>query len=135
MYLRYMHGAFNLTVALLVFYQFALGRGIKKARVRGAVDLRKIKRHMRIGPVAVAAGVLGFTAGTTLIMLDKGRVLVYPVHFVTGSLIALLLVSTFMLSRKMVTGDISVRALHGKVGMAIATLYLVQVIVGIGVLL
>lgn len=135
MYLRYMHGAFNLSVALLVFYQFALGRGLMKATIAGQADPERSKRHRRIGPIAVAAGVLGFTAGTTLIMLDKGSVLVYPVHFVTGALIALLLVSAFMLSIKMGSGDPLTRKQHGKVGMGIATLYLVQVIVGLGILL
>ena len=137
MYLRYVHGSFNLTVALLVFYQLKLGLGIKKARARGAgaTDVRKIKKHRQMGPIAVAAGLLGFTAGTTLIMLDKGNVLVYPLHFVTGGLIALGLAFTFILSRKMLSGDASVRTLHGKVGIGIATLYVFQVFMGIGILL
>ena len=135
MYLRYVHGAFNMSVCLLVFYQLRLGLGIKKARARGTADPQRIKRHRRMGPIAVACGVLGFTAGTTLIMLDEGRVLVYPVHFVTGAMIALLLVSAFLLSNKMVPGDPSLKALHGKAGIAIATLYVVQVLMGLGILL
>ena len=130
MYLRYVHGAFNLTVALLVFYQLRLGLGIKKT-----ADPQRIKRHRRMGPIAVAAGILGFTAGTTLIMLDKGKVLVYPLHFVGGGLIALGLIFTFILSRKMLLGDTSVRTLHGKVGIAIAILYVAQVLLGLGILL
>ena len=135
MYLRYVHGAFNLSVAGLIIYQFRLGRGLMKARVAGQADPQKRKRHMKVGPFAVAAGILGFTAGTTLIILDKGRVLAYPVHFVFGGLIALGLVYTFMLSRKMVAGDTLKRTLHGRVGMALLALYLVQVLLGLGILL
>ncbi|KKL99687.1 hypothetical protein LCGC14_1811940 [marine sediment metagenome] len=135
MYLRYVHGAFNLTVALFVFYQFRLGRGMRLKRLAGETDPQMVKKHMRLGPYAVAGGILGFTAGTTLIILDKGRVLAYPVHFVFGGLIALGLVYTFMLSRKMVAGDPSKRTLHGRVGMALVALYAVQVLLGLGILL
>ncbi len=136
MYLRYLHGAFNLSIAGLVIYQFRLGLGLRLKRLAGERDPQKVIKHMRSGPYAVAGGILGFTAGTTLIIIDKGKVLVYPVHFVLGGLIALGLVYTFMLSRKMAAGDTLLkRTLHGRVGMALVALYLVQVMLGLGILL
>ncbi len=135
MYLRYVHGAFNLSVAGLVIYQFRLGRGLMKARVAGQADPQKRKKHMRIGPVAVAAGILGFLAGNILIFVDKGRLMEYPIHSLAGTLIALGLVSVFLLSRKIAAGDTLKRTLHGRVGMALVALYLVQVLLGLGILL
>ena len=135
MYLRYLHGAFNLSIAGLVIYQFRLGLGLRLKRLAGERDPQKVIKHMRSGPYAVAGGILGFTAGTTLIIIDKGKVLAYPVHFVFGGLIALGLVYIFMLSRKMVAGDTLKRTLHGRVGMALVALYLVQVLLGLGILL
>ena len=134
-YMRYMHGAFNTLVALMVFSQFALGLRLMKARKHGSSDPQRSRRHRRLGPLVVAAGLLGFTAGTTLIVLDKGRVLVYPFHFATGALIALMLLSAFLLSKKISPESARVRILHGRVGIAIAALYLAQVILGLGVLL
>ena len=135
MYLRYLHGSFNLSVAGLVFYQFRLGRGLRNKRLAGKPDPQKVRKHMRIGPVAVAAGILGFLAGNILIFVDKGRLMEYPIHSLAGTLIALGLVSVFMLSRKMVAGDPSKRTLHGRVGMALVALYAVQVLLGLGILL
>ncbi len=135
MYLKYLHGFFNLSVAGLVLYQYRLGASIRKIRLNNASAPQEMKKHLKLGPFAVALGILGFVAGNIIIFMDKARVLVYPVHFISGGLIAFGLVYLFILSRKMIAGDISNRSLHGKVAMVVVALYLMQILLGLGILL
>jgi cytochrome b561 len=133
--LRYLHGAFNLAVAVLVWYQFRLGLRLRKGRLAGAADASSYRRHRRIGPVAVGLGVTGFGAGLTLVYLDHGHVLEYPLHFGVGLALALLLAATVLVSRKIGRTAHVWRRLHFVLGITIVLLYVVQVFLGLGVLL
>jgi hypothetical protein len=129
-YLRYVHGGFNFLVALLIMNQFRLGRKIKKARELNIKNRSWINLHRRMGPFLVALGIGGFLAGSTLILIDEGRILFYPLHFIFGALISASLVTMYILSRNKKS-----RSLHGKMGGILVLLYIVQILLGIGVLL
>ncbi len=134
--LRLVHGGYNLTVALLFFYHASLGIRIRRARKKGGpLPFALIKRHRRSGPVLAGLGIAGFFIGFTLVMLDSGRVLAYLSHFIVGCLIVLSLITTIMLSRKIKGSDSPYRTPHFHLGIAILCLYLVEVVLGFGVLL
>jgi hypothetical protein len=131
-YLKLFHGTYNTVVLLLFFYQGILGLKIRKSENRPA---RIIKRHRKIGPVAALLGVAGFIAGMTVVFIDAGRIFKYPVHFTTGLLIAALIITTYFISKKIKGPDKYWRDRHYAVGIFILCLYLIQFVLGLGVLL
>ncbi|MDD2736078.1 MAG: DUF4079 family protein [Desulfuromonadaceae bacterium] len=134
--LRLVHGLFNFIIMLLLFYHTFNGLLIRRAR-RGKTPLpiHAIKLHRRMGPVLALFGGAGFSAGLILIMLDTGKVLQYPTHLFVGVVIVIMLFSTYRISRKIAGSSIPQRNLHYKLGCVILALYLVNVVIGIGVLL
>lgn len=74
-------------------------------------------------------------AGLILVMLDTGNVFQYPPHLFIGSAIVLLLFLTYRVSRKIAGPSAPQRDLHYRLGLALLALYLVNVVLGIGVLL
>jgi len=133
---KLVHGLFNMTVLLLFFYHARNGLLIRRAR-RGKTPLpvTAIKRHRRMGPVLALLGGAGFSAGLILVMLDSGKILQYPPHLFVGAAIVLLLFSSYRVSRKIAGPSAPQRDLHYRLGLAILALYLVNTVLGIGVLL
>ena len=68
-------------------------------------------------------------------MLDSGRALAFPSHFLVGCCIVLCLISTFVLSRKIKGYDSPYRTPHFYLGIVILCLYLIEAVLGLGVLL
>lgn len=134
-YIRYVHGTFNLTMALLFWYTAMLGLRIRKARKAGSRASKKVRRHRRLGPVLAPLGVAGFFSGVTMVTLDVGHVFKYPPHFAVGLLIALLVSLTFLVSRRIISANSPWRNVHFALGVAIVGLYLLQVFLGLGILL
>lgn len=131
--LRLTHGLFNGTVLLCFFYHGRLGLAIRRARLQHApLPLPQLKRHRQLGPVLAISGVLGFAVGLTITLLRTGRILEYPPHLINGSVIAMLLITTVGVSRKIKSRNPAYRNLHGSLGIAILCLYLVQAFLGIG---
>ena len=128
-YLKLIHGTFNTLVLLLFLYQGKLG-----LRIRSSGRNDYIKRHRQIGPVAAVLGVSGFLAGMTVVYLDAGHILKYPFHFITGLIIASLIITTYLISKKIKSQDIYWRNRHYAVGISILLLYFVQALLGLGVL-
>ncbi len=134
--LRLVHGVYNAIVMLLFLYQGRLGFRIRRdRRARAPLPVPVIKRHRRMGPVLAILGGLGFLAGLTLVLLDTGNILEYPAHFFTGVTIVVLLIATYKISRDIKGPDSPYRTPHFVLGVAILCLYLVNVLLGIGVLL
>jgi uncharacterized membrane protein YozB (DUF420 family) len=134
--LKLVHGGYNLTVVLLFLYQGWLGLAIRRARQRQEpLPTQQMKRHRKLGPIFAVMGLLGFLAGVTLILVDTGNILEYPMHFFNGVTIVLLLLATFLVSRQIRGTDPTKRNLHFALGITILCLYLLQVFLGIGALL
>jgi hypothetical protein len=131
-----MHGALNTAVMALFYYQGWLGITIRRARLaHGPLPLPVIKRHRAMGPILAILGALGFLAGLTLSLLNKGNILEYPLHFFTGLILVILIIATYKVSRDIKSPDSAYRSPHFKLGIAVLCLYIVQVFLGVGVLL
>lgn len=131
-YLKLMHGVFNASVLILFVYQGMLGL---KIRTSGSRPFDTIKRHRKIGPFAAALGISGFIAGMTLVLLDAGRILKYPLHFLTGLLIVILILTTWIISGKIKGPDPALRNRHFAIGVMIIVIYCIQAVLGLGILL
>lgn len=134
--LKLVHGLFNLTVMLLFFYHARNGLLIRRARTANTpFPLQAVKRHRRMGPILALLGGAGFSAGLILITVDTGNILQYPPHLFVGVAIVVLLFFSYRVSRKIAGQAAPQRDLHYRLGLAILTLYLVNVVLGIGVFL
>lgn len=134
-YLKLVHGIFNFTVMCLFAFHGRYGLQIRKARKLNAVlPLLAIKRHRRLGPLLALLGAGGFCAGLALVFLDTGNILKYPLHLALGGAI-LLLGWTWLVSKRIRGGNNTMRDLHFRLGIAILSLYLINVILGAGLLL
>jgi hypothetical protein len=133
--LRLVHGAFNFTVLLLFAYQARLGLRIRRARLKKApMPFSAIKSHRRSGPVFAALMIFGYLSGVVLVLLDTGQILEHPAHFLTGTLLVLILSTVVLLSRRIKGQGSPYRAYHYVAGSALLVFYLLQVLFGIGVL-
>jgi hypothetical protein len=134
--LRLVHGIFNTIVMLLFLYQARLGFRIRQARKTGAPQpLPVIKRHRQAGPILAILGGLGFFAGLTLVLLDTGNVLEYPLHFIAGLAILILLIATYKISRDIKGPESMFRNTHFVLGITILCVYVINILFGIGVIL
>lgn len=134
--LRLLHGSYNACVMLLFCYHAWLGLTIRSARrAKAPLPFPSIKRHRAMGPLLILFGVIGFSIGFTLVLLETGNIFEYPPHLLAGSMIVVLLVTTFVLSRKIKGPDSPYRTPHFVLGLTILTLYFVEVFLGIGVLI
>jgi len=135
-YFKLAHGFFNLCMMALFCYQGWMGFLIRQARESGLpapVDV--VRRHRKAGPMFALWGVLGFIAGVVMILLDKGRVFEYPLHFLTGLSIALCIGGVYTLSLRIKGPDPAARNAHFSLGLFLLALYLVQTLLGLGILL
>jgi len=135
-YLALGHGLFNLLVFGLLLRQGWLGLVVRRTRRNGMPQpLETIRRHRRAGPVAVLVGAAGFVAGTLLVLLDKGRLVEYPLHFSVGGVIVLVLFGLYFLSRRIKGADSPYRIPHASLGLLLLILYVIQAVLGLGILL
>ncbi len=132
---KVVHGSFNALLALVFFYQASMGLRIRRGRKRGEPQFPVMKRHRRLGPFLVALGIFGYCAGLILVLIDKGRVVEYPLHLIVGSVIVLFLLGQYAVSRKIKGPESLWRTPHLAIGASIILLYVVQIVLGIGVLM
>jgi hypothetical protein len=128
------HGTFNSLVALCLLYQAWMGITIRRGRKRGEPRFVAIKRHRKFGPFLVVMGLLGYCFGLILVWIDKGRVLVYPLHLALGSLIVIFLLGQYAVSRRIKGLESPWRTPHLAIGVTILCLYALQIAVGLAVL-
>lgn len=129
------HGAFNLLIALAFLYQAGMGMAIRRDRKKGSPRAPIIKRHRRLGPLLVILSIAGYGFGLVLVLIDKGHVLEYPLHFAVGSLIVLFVVGQFAVSKKIKGRESFFRTIHLSIGIGIIFLYALQMVIGVGVIL
>jgi hypothetical protein len=135
-YFKLAHGFFNLCMMALFCYQAWLGYLIRQARTSGKpMPFEAVRKHRKAGPAFALWGVMGYIAGIVVVLLDKGRVFEYPLHFMTGSAIAVVIASLYTVSRRITAKEISARNIHFILGMFLLALYVIQVLLGLGILL
>ena len=135
-YLKILHGSYNTIIAVLFLYHGSLGWKIRRERkAAGRRDFEVVKRHRTRGPYFALLGVLGYLAGLIIVYLDKGHVLEYPRHMLVGSSLALFIIATFIISRKIKGLESSWRTPHFIMGLVILLLYIIQILIGLSVLL
>lgn len=135
-WLRILHGTYNIAVAVALAYQGRLGWRIRRERTAGGKrDFSIVKRHRTIGPALVILGILGYCAGSILILIDKGHLFAYVLHNLVGMLIAVLLAATYFISRNIRGIQSPWRTPHMIVGAIILVLYLLQLFLGLNILL
>jgi hypothetical protein len=129
------HGSFNTLLALTLMYQGWMGLTVRRGRKKRQPRVEVVKRHRRLGPILVVLGALGFCAGLTLVIIDKGTILQYPLHLAVGSVIVLFLLGQYAVSKKIKGPESPWRTPHLAVGAGIVLLYLFQILVGLSVLM
>jgi hypothetical protein len=135
-YFKLAHGFFNLCMMALFCFQGWLGFLIRQARTSSApVPIDTVGRHRKAGPWFALWGVMGYLAGIIVTLLDKGRVLEFPLHFLAGSLIAAMILSVYAVSRRIAGREPRFRNIHFGLGMLLLALYVVQAMLGVGILL
>ena len=135
-YLALGHGFFNLLVFGLFVRQGWLGLAIRRARQQEAPPpLAAIRSHRRVGPVAAILGGMGFAVGTLLVLFDKGRLAVYPLHFGGGFVIVVALCILYGFSRRIRGVESPLRTPHAALGLLLLVFYLMQAFLGLGILL
>jgi hypothetical protein len=127
------HGAFNGVIAIIFMYQGFLGLRIRRQRTaEGSRDFSVIRKHRKIGPALALLGMIGFLAGITLVLVDKGKIVAFPLHFILGLLVVLLILAVYLSSKKTGVGT-EWRTGHALIGLVLLCLYVVQVIIGLDV--
>jgi hypothetical protein len=129
------HGSINAFLALAFMYQAWMGLTIRRARKKGEPRSITIRRHRRLGPLLVVLGVAGYCFGLVLVYVDKRRLLEYPFHLAVGSLIVLFILGQYAVSKKLKGRKPSWRTPHLVTGTGIVCLYVLQTVIGLGVLL
>ncbi len=134
-YLKLIHGLFNASVFGAFLYQGSLGLKIRAGRRQGHPEFPIIKRHRSFGPLLVTLSLSGFIAGAVIAHLDHGKLFNYPAHSLVGSLIASTVIVSFFVSRRIRPGESPWRTAHLLLGLVLLCLYLLQVVLGLGILL
>ncbi len=135
-YFKLAHAFFNASMMALFFYQAWLGLAIRKARLAGSpMPFPVVRRHRKAGPVFALWGMLGYLAGVIVVLLDKGRLVEYPLHFACGTAIVLLIGGVTAASRRIKGAAVPSRILHFRLGTALLLLYVIQTFVGLSILL
>ncbi len=132
--LRPVHGAYNLLILMLFWYQAFLGFSIRRARRAGGINLKAVRRHRKTGPLLAVLALAGYAGGAVLGFLDHGRVIKYPFHFFTGSAIVMLIILSVTASRFITYGREEKRKLHLSLGILLLASYALQAFLGLGIL-
>ncbi len=131
--LRALHGLYNFTIMLLFFYQASLGLRVRRGRKAGHLPTVSVKKHRRNGPVFMVMAGFGYLAGLVITSLDQSHIIVFPPHFLTGTILVLSIATTYFISRK-INGDEVWRDRHYRLGIFILIIYVLQAFFGITVL-
>jgi hypothetical protein len=136
--LKLLHTYYNLALLFLFLCLACLGIIIRGKRLTGKPKpFKTIKFHRNAGSFLAFFGILGFFSGVTMILIDKGNLLTYPLHFAFGFTIAFLIFLTYLISKKIKADSSEWRTKHFITGILIVCLYILQafLVLGLGVLL
>ncbi|ADH86423.1 DUF4079 family protein [Desulfurivibrio alkaliphilus] len=130
------HGIFMALLLVMFFYQARLGRRIRIRRQAGeSPEGAIIRRHRRLGPWLALLCLLGFSGGLLIVFMNMGRVAVHPPHLLLGLAIILTLGGIYAASRQIRPRETLWRHRHRRLGILLLSLYPVQLLLGLVVLL
>jgi hypothetical protein len=130
------HAVYNAALMALLFRHGWIGWSIRTSRLTGApVPLESVRRHRMRGPVLTLFGGAGFFIGLGIVLLDKGRPAEYPLHFAGGLALLALLISARLTSNRIKGPEPRPRNVHAAIGAAVLVFYVMQSILGLGILL
>ena len=108
-----------LVAIALAVWTLRAGVEVRRARRRGHGPIPELRRaHLRLARPAVWAIGLGFLAGPLSMWLLRGRSPFDPLHALIGGVVVFLFAATAVLGRRVERGELSVAALHGRLGLA-----------------
>lgn len=135
-YLQIGHGLFNFSLFAVFLYHGRLGWLIRRNRQAGqALDVRTVRRHRALGPILAALLPFGYLGGLFLSYLDTGVWARFPLHLAGGTLLVVATSATWLISRNIRGVQSPWRTPHFFLGIAILSIFLVQVFLGLSVLL
>ena len=133
---KYIHGIFNIFVFQFFCWQGWLGWTIRRSRKLGLAPVPKnIRRHRRIGPIIVLLGIVGIVGGFIVASHQLFVVHHHIIHLSLALILALLIILTFLSSKKIKSIRSPWRSNHAMLGLCLLFLYCIQVAAGLIILL
>ncbi len=131
----YAHGLYNTAVFLLFVWQGWLGSKIRIERLAGSPPtITAVIKHRKFGPVITFLGIAGFLSGVIIVYFSGGHLFDQPLHFIVGSVLTLIIIAAFLISRRIKGRQSLLRTLHMAAGTAAICLYIIQIYLGIEIL-
>jgi hypothetical protein len=135
-FIRYLHGSYNAIIFFALLYQGWIGWTIRRERLSGGNrNMSFVGRHRKTGPVLTLLAILGYFAGVALVFIDKGHIFEFLFHAVTGLCIVCFITITVLISRQIKGTQSPWRNPHSVVGLIILSLYAIQILLGLNILL
>lgn len=133
---RLAHGLYNSAIIALFFAQGMTGISIRRARRSGRpLPVAAARRHRKLGPVLAPLGMAGFLAGLLIVTAGERNYLEHWHHLFTGVAIVVLILLTVRIASGISGPDAPRRNTHFRIGIAILSLYVLEALLGIGILL
>lgn len=133
--LRLAHGIFNILLLVAFLEHARLGLKIRRARTSASpLPFPAIKRHRKGGPVFAVLTLAGYAFGIFLVLVRTGKLFENPEHLLFGTLLVLLAGTNVFLSARIKGQHSPYRSRHFAAGLALLFVFVVQVLLGIGIL-
>jgi hypothetical protein len=134
--LQLAHVFINGALFLALVYQGRLGWRIRRRRVAGVLqDFSVVKRHRTLGPILATLLPMGYLAGLITVYLHKGIWVRYPGHLAVGTILLVVVCSTYLVSKRIRGAQSPWRTPHFALGLLLLCTFLVQIYLGLNVLL
>ena len=126
----------NGALFLAFAYQGTLGWRIRSRRVAGVLqDFSVVKRHRALGPILATLLPIGYLAGLITAYLHKGIWVRYPGHLAVGTVLLVVVCSTYLVSNKIRGPQSPWRQAHFALGLLLLCTFLVQIYLGLNIFL
>ena len=134
--LQLAHVFVNSALFFALAYQGLLGWRNRRRRVAGVPpDFSVVKRHRALGPVLATLLPFGYLAGLITVYLHKGLWVRYPGHLAVGTILLVVVCSTYLVSKKIRGPQSPWRQAHVALGLLLLCTFLVQIYLGLNIFL
>ena len=134
--LQLAHVSVNGALFFALVYQGRLGWRIRRRRVAGVLqDFNVVKRHRALGPILATLLPIGYLAGLITAYLHKGIWVRYPGHLAIGTILLVVVCSTYLVSKRIRGPQSPWRQAHFALGLLLLCTFLVQIYLGLNIFL